>query len=144
MTMKKKRKCCDDRRGFLLDSWQWIKVIAGVVLVVPVLRFLNFDIPRKTRKIMVHRVLKVGGFILERDFIIFDRVGGPQAVSRKCTHLGCRLNYNEQEKVLLCPCHQSRFSPAGKRLAGPAKLDLETYPVETLGEGDNPGFVVTI
>jgi cytochrome b6-f complex iron-sulfur subunit len=92
---------------------------------------------------MVNKVLKAGGFIIEPDFILFD---GPEpiAVSRTCTHLGCKLNYHELEGLLICPCHKSRFSRAGKRLSGPARLDLPTYEVATTGASQVAGYIVTI
>lgn len=45
-------------------------------------------------------------------------------VSNYCTHLGCQLEWNPDEKSWECPCHGSRFDYRGKRLDGPAKEDL--------------------
>lgn len=39
----------------------------------------------------------------------------------RCTHMGCSLNYNKEEKVYECPCHGSRFDKKGNVLNGPAK-----------------------
>ena len=39
----------------------------------------------------------------------------------RCTHMGCSLNYNKEEKVYECPCHGSRFDNKGNVLNGPAK-----------------------
>lgn len=43
---------------------------------------------------------------------------------RKCTHLGCRLQFNEEEQTWDCPCHGSRFEKDGKLISGPAQSDL--------------------
>jgi Rieske Fe-S protein len=37
-----------------------------------------------------------------------------------CSHMGCRLIYNEQEQTHDCPCHGSRFDVNGEILWGPA------------------------
>ncbi|MCL2545253.1 MAG: FAD-dependent oxidoreductase [Clostridia bacterium] len=39
---------------------------------------------------------------------------------RRCTHMGCGLRHNPQEKSFDCPCHGSRFSESGEILDGPA------------------------
>lgn len=38
----------------------------------------------------------------------------------RCTHLGCKLKWNNYEKSWDCSCHGSRFSDNGKILDGPA------------------------
>jgi Rieske Fe-S protein len=56
--------------------------------------------------------------------------GSLVAVSTRCTHLGCQLNWNTAERSWDCPCHGSRFSPEGKVLQGPAVHGLERKPVD--------------
>lgn len=41
--------------------------------------------------------------------------------TRRCTHLGCGLHYNEKEKTFDCPCHGSRYSLDGKVIENPAQ-----------------------
>ena len=52
------------------------------------------------------------------------------AVSTRCTHLGCQLNWNTAERSWDCPCHGSRFSPEGAVLQGPAVHELERKPLD--------------
>ena len=46
------------------------------------------------------------------------------AVSVKCPHLGCQLEWNPEEKSWDCPCHGSRFDIHGNLLNGPANTNL--------------------
>ena len=55
--------------------------------------------------------------------------GSLLALSRRCTHLGCSVPWNEAEKRFVCPCHGSAFSLTGEVLSGPAPRPLDTFPV---------------
>ena len=46
------------------------------------------------------------------------------AVGLACPHLGCRLEWNPDEKSWDCPCHGSRFDYRGNRLSAPAQTPL--------------------
>jgi glycine/D-amino acid oxidase-like deaminating enzyme/nitrite reductase/ring-hydroxylating ferredoxin subunit len=59
---------------------------------------------RGLRKVAVYR--REDGTVIER--------------SAFCTHLGCVVQWNSQERSWDCPCHGSRFSPDGAVLNGPA------------------------
>ena len=58
-----------------------------------------------------------------------DDDGRLVAVSTRCTHLGCQVNWNSAERSWDCPCHGSRFAPTGEVLHGPAVHSLERKPV---------------
>lgn len=44
--------------------------------------------------------------------------------SRRCPHLGCRLEWNPNEKSWDCPCHGSRFSQEGRLYDNPAQINV--------------------
>ena len=46
----------------------------------------------------------------------------------RCSHLGCELQWNEEEQSFDCPCHGSRFSREGELLDNPAQVDLNKKP----------------
>ena len=52
------------------------------------------------------------------------------ALSSKCSHLGCVLNYDEQKNVLACPCHSSSFDISGSVLKPPATKSLDKLKVK--------------
>jgi cytochrome b6-f complex iron-sulfur subunit len=55
--------------------------------------------------------------------------GGFLALSRKCTHLGCTVPWNETEHRFVCPCHASAFEMTGVVLSPPAPRPLDRYAV---------------
>ena len=54
-----------------------------------------------------------------------DEDGRVHAVSAVCTHMGCLLGWNQNDRTWDCPCHGSRFSLSGEVIAGPAVQALE-------------------
>lgn len=44
--------------------------------------------------------------------------------TRRCSHMGCCLRWNAQEKAWECPCHGSRFGGGGELLDNPATDSL--------------------
>jgi cytochrome b6-f complex iron-sulfur subunit len=51
------------------------------------------------------------------------------ALSKKCTHLGCSVPWNDSERKFICPCHGSTFDIAGAVLTPPALRPLDYFPV---------------
>ncbi len=43
---------------------------------------------------------------------------------KRCSHLGCKLKWNNAEKTWDCPCHGSRYSEEGKVIDNPAKKGI--------------------
>lgn len=140
--MDEQRTTTQPRRDFLRKTW--ITAAVAALLGYPLFRFLAFKVPRQPRQVRVTKVLAPGAFYQDQDFVLFDGPDGPWAVSRKCTHLGCRINYLEKDGLLVCPCHQSRFATDGRLISGPARRDLELFKVERLERGDEQGYIVTL
>lgn len=64
-----------------------------------------------------------------------DNPSALQAVNPTCPHAGCTVAWEGDAAEMVCPCHNSRFSPDGAVLQGPANEALEAYSVSL--EGDN-------
>jgi cytochrome b6-f complex iron-sulfur subunit len=56
------------------------------------------------------------------------------AVNPTCTHAGCTVIWEKDQKAFVCPCHESEFAPDGKVLQGPAEKPLATYPTKLEGD----------
>ncbi|BHH83924.1 QcrA and Rieske domain-containing protein [Desulforhopalus sp. 52FAK] len=129
--------------SYKLSRRSIIAWLAALGLSYPLLRFIGFKVPRKPVLVDIHKPAPANGIIIMKDFILFDKEDACWAVSRKCTHLGCKLNYLEEKDILECPCHQSKFHPTtGAVLEGPAKNSLHFFPVEK--RDNDPLYVVTM
>lgn len=43
--------------------------------------------------------------------------------SKRCSHMGCALKWNDAEQTWDCPCHGSRYEKDGKLIDNPSKKD---------------------
>ena len=134
------------RRTFLSRLFKGFLAAIAAALVYPLARFTRFTVKPQPRYIVIRKNIAKGSSYTEHDFILFILDEGPIAISRRCTHLGCRVNYRKEIELIECPCHQSRFTLTGVRVAGPAKDNLSVFPVRTLYDdtGIINGYEVTI
>ncbi len=62
--------------------------------------------------------------------VFLDKDGDEyRALSATCTHLGCRVAWNEESGHYKCPCHGGTFNRAGQVVAGPPPEGLRQLPV---------------
>lgn len=71
-------------------------------------------------------VMRIDG---DRCAVYRDDSGTVHAVSARCTHLGCIVDFNDAERAWECPCHGSRFDIDGSVIQGPANRPLERRKV---------------
>jgi cytochrome b6-f complex iron-sulfur subunit len=57
------------------------------------------------------------------------------ALSAKCTHEGCTVQYVPGDSVIWCACHNGRFALDGRVLAGPPPRPLEKYACQREADG---------
>lgn len=63
----------------------------------------------------------------QKVFIVRAKGGYFYALSAVCTHLGCITNWKEEEGIVACPCHGSKFDRDGTKIAGPAPRSLPRF-----------------
>ena len=64
-----------------------------------------------------------GGFVIRRSEDPKDLL----ILNSRCTHLGCTVNWKEEAKAFLCPCHDAKFDSAGTVLGGPPPRPLDRF-----------------
>ena len=65
----------------------------------------------------------------ERVIVFQDAQSQLRALSAKCTHEGCTVQYKADESIVWCACHNGRFDVDGRVLSGPPPRPLAAYKV---------------
>ncbi|MFC1481254.1 ubiquinol-cytochrome c reductase iron-sulfur subunit [Candidatus Neomarinimicrobiota bacterium] len=65
-----------------------------------------------------------------------DPQGVYRAMAATCTHLACIVQYQPDENVIWCACHNGKFDLTGKVVGGPAPDALEEYDVNITDSGE--------
>lgn len=86
-------------------------------------------LPRRGVKRVEFDIESVGQVIANRAFIVNNDYG-LTAFSSVCTHLGCLVNWDNNKKEFLCPCHGGKFDINGAVIAGPPPKPLTRLPLE--------------
>lgn len=66
--------------------------------------------------------------------IVIHTDDGFKALDAVCSHLGCIVFWNEQRRVIACPCHEAYFNTNGAVVSGPPPSPLEVYRVQVEGD----------
>ena len=104
-------------------TWDYLKENADYPYYMVRDRFLGPD-AKSLRSVRrgEGKIVEVGGNTVAA---YRDDQGSTTLLSPVCTHLGCRVKWNDAESTWDCPCHGSRFTPKGKVLSGPAETPLK-------------------
>lgn len=57
-------------------------------------------------------------------FVVKKADGSPLVLSNICTHLGCGVNWDNNMKHFMCPCHGGTYDAEGNVLDGPPPKPL--------------------
>lgn len=96
------------------DAWIPVGPIESYEIGVPKL----FSFTRSTVNGWEKTVNSYGVFVVKKSADQAD------VFSNLCTHLACRVNWKEDVKEYVCPCHDGRFSKEGKVVSGPPPAPL--------------------
>jgi cytochrome b6-f complex iron-sulfur subunit len=127
-----------NRRDFLDKTWKGLGLLAGVELTGMVSLYLfsgkekNAEVPKQLLEAGPAESFAPGsvtGFMGGRFYLARQQDGGFIALSLRCTHLGCSITWEENQKRFLCPCHASSFTISGEVMNPPAARALDYYPV---------------
>ncbi len=129
-----------DRRGFLDWVLRTCAAITGVGLIGPALMYVW----PSTREGPVRSRQDVGA---AQDWQVWtgkkvSLAGTPAVVVRTsrefrafsavCTHLGCLVQWNANDRIFHCPCHAASFDPDGEVISGPPPRPLREFSVSVV------------
>lgn len=60
-------------------------------------------------------------------YVLRQSAAEVRVFSNVCTHLSCRVTWDEEEEAYLCPCHDASFSETGDVIHGPPPRPLNEY-----------------
>lgn len=102
-------------------GWRFIYPAAAQIPTVQVLAMPLSKLPPGSRK----TVQLVGN-----EVVLANQDGKIHAFSTVCTHLGCKVSWNDSRQAFICPCHNGIFDASGKVVAGPPPRPLDEFAVE--------------
>ena len=114
-----------------------VGVVAGGAILSPVFgkREENWlpaasltELPDGRPQPVTIRVARYDGYnqVIERRTVFLIKTGesAVAALDSTCTHLGCRVSWDMDAKVLRCPCHGGVYDTTGAVKAGPPPAPL--------------------
>jgi len=139
-----------DRRRFLARMTLALCGLIGVVVNIPILAYLLSPLIRPSRQLW-RGVGRVDSFKIGRTALVAledpsalewagqtartaawlrrDSETSFTAFAVNCTHLGCPVNWREEARLFLCPCHGGVYNADGSVAAGPPPHRLLHYEV---------------
>lgn len=142
-----------ERRKLLGWMIALFNTAVGVAVIGPVIGFIGAPLKSKrerkwldvmsdadlaegtVREARVTVAVKDGFRTADRTYSLFVRKseGAVVAYEPSCTHLGCRVSYQDDKQRFFCPCHGGVFDADGNVVGGPPPRALDRY--ETKVEG---------
>jgi cytochrome b6-f complex iron-sulfur subunit len=117
---------------------------AALSFLYPILRFLvppeasepslsEFELDVKPADIAPNsgRIVPVGG----KPVLLFRTASGElRALSAKCTHLDCTVQYRAERSDVWCACHNGTYDTKGVNVSGPPPRPLTPLDVNIRGD----------
>lgn len=76
--------------------------------------------------------------VVGRVWLVRREDNSVDAYTTICPHLGCSINFDEQKKQFVCPCHGGYFDIHGKRLEEPGKINPAPRDMDRLEQLHQP------
>lgn len=67
------------------------------------------------------------GLVMGSVWVVRSGDNALRVFSVNCPHLGCGVDWGEDLKQFLCPCHGGVFDINGQKLSGPSPRDMYSY-----------------
>lgn len=146
------------RRSFLMWVSAAVATVVGVLLAVPVVRYVLYPIYARGEAASWSKLGPTSDYAsikapISRDLHLTQIDGWRESVSTKavyvttgnrpgslngvealtaiCPHLGCEVPWNAEAGRFECPCHGSVFAKDGALIHGPALRGMDTLPLQT-------------
>lgn len=102
------------------EAWISLGPLENYPIGIPTL----FSFTRTVKNGWEKTVSSYGAYVLRKTD------GQINVFSNMCTHLSCRVTWNESENEYICPCHDARFAIEGDVTAGPPPEPLHEYEIK--------------
>ena len=126
---------------------RWIDILLGTsftawaaAVIYPVLRYLTpardgGGSNKATLTDAQKQELASNGFLIarvgtDRVLLLKDKEQKLKALSAKCTHEGCTVQFVPADGIIWCACHNGKFSLDGRVISGPPPRPLMAFTVE--------------
>jgi len=143
-----------DGAGKPLSRRRWVDTLLGgslvawaAAVVYPILRYLTppkdaggpnkitlTDAQKQELANMGSLITRIGS---DRVIVLKKKDEKLGALSAKCTHEGCTVQFVAADALIWCACHNGKFSLDGRVLSGPPPRPLAAYAVD----GDLKGTI---
>jgi cytochrome b6-f complex iron-sulfur subunit len=129
----------ENRRAFLKRLWKGLGIVATLEFAAIFFGFL-FSGKNDNKESVSKQIFQAGkvnsfqpntvtAFRSGRFYLARLADGGFIALSIRCTHLGCSINWEDDKKRFVCPCHSSSFAINGGVENPPAPTALDYFPI---------------
>jgi len=127
------------RREFLNKLWKGLGVVAFIEITAVFFGYL-FSGKSESESLKPKQLFDAGNInSFQKNSVTIFRGGrfylarlddgGFLALSLRCTHLGCSINWEADKQRFICPCHASAFDINGNVQNPPAPSALDYFPV---------------
>ena len=131
------------RRNFLRFVLKGGILALGAATLYPLLRYL-YPPERAESSVSSVAAAKVGELATNTakifrfgnrpGILVNTPYGDLRAFSAVCTHLNCTVQYDRDDSIIWCACHNGKYDLNGQVISGPPPRPLEAYHVNIRGD----------